>query len=153
MEVFLHDEEKDEKTSFFFESFEFESDRFRMRLDGEIIEGVFLYRDGEIHLHFLGDTFCLRELENIESEGHLKTAHKSPMPGKVIAIHVAVGDSVTRGQPLLVIEAMKMENTISAALDGIVQNLYATAGDVIAADQVLIELEASTEMQGIEGNL
>src|SRR5699024_4756770 len=52
----------------------------------------------------------------------------APMPGSVIRVAVSVGDAVTAGQPLLWMEAMKMEHTISAAIDGIVTELPVEVG-------------------------
>jgi 3-methylcrotonyl-CoA carboxylase alpha subunit len=64
----------------------------------------------------------------------------APMPGKVIAVHVAVGDKVKRGQALLVMEAMKMEHTIAAPGEGIVKELLYGVGDQIAEGAALITL-------------
>jgi 3-methylcrotonyl-CoA carboxylase alpha subunit len=64
----------------------------------------------------------------------------APMPGKVIAVHVAVGDKVKRGQALLVMEAMKMEHTISAPKDGEVKELLYAPGDQIAEGAELLKL-------------
>jgi propionyl-CoA carboxylase alpha chain len=61
----------------------------------------------------------------------------APMPGSVVAVHAAVGDEVTEGQPLLVMEAMKMQHTISAPYAGTVTELSATAGQQVEAGTVL----------------
>ncbi|WP_201587908.1 acetyl/propionyl/methylcrotonyl-CoA carboxylase subunit alpha [Psychrobacter jeotgali] len=70
---------------------------------------------------------------------------KSPMPGQVVAFKVAVGDSVKQGDPLAVIEAMKIEHTITAPADGVVAELLFAAGDLVAdGDELLrIDTEAS----------
>ncbi len=65
----------------------------------------------------------------------------SPMPGLLTALHVAAGDKVEAGQPLAVIEAMKMENILRAGKAGIVQEVQARVGDSLAVDQVILELE------------
>jgi acetyl-CoA/propionyl-CoA carboxylase biotin carboxyl carrier protein len=69
------------------------------------------------------------------------TAHSgditSPMPGTVVAVHVASGDAVVAGQALLVVEAMKMEHTLTAPLDGIVDELPVRTGDAVKVDQLL----------------
>jgi 3-methylcrotonyl-CoA carboxylase alpha subunit len=64
----------------------------------------------------------------------------APMPGKVIAVHVAVGDKVKRGQALLVMEAMKMEHTIAAPGEGTVKELLYGVGDQVAEGAALITL-------------
>ena len=64
----------------------------------------------------------------------------APMPGKVIAVHVAVGDKVKRGQALLVMEAMKMEHTIAAPGEGTVKELLYGVGDQVGEGAALITL-------------
>lgn len=65
----------------------------------------------------------------------------SPMPGLLVKILVDVGDKVTAGQDLAIIEAMKMENTLKADVSGTVSNLIADVGDSLAVDAVIIEFE------------
>jgi propionyl-CoA carboxylase alpha chain len=68
----------------------------------------------------------------------------APMPGLVRRVLVEVGAVVTAGQPLLVLEAMKMEQTVAAPAAGVVAELRAKAGEQVAAAQVLAVLEART---------
>ena len=63
------------------------------------------------------------------------------MPGKVIVIHVSVGSRVTRGEPLLVLEAMKMEHTIAAPGDGQVTQIHFAAGELVEEGAELIDLQ------------
>ena len=65
----------------------------------------------------------------------------SPMPGLLTKIAVKVGESVTAGQKLASIEAMKMENTLSASQDGVVAEICAKEGDSLAVDQLIIRFE------------
>ncbi|WP_174222285.1 acetyl-CoA carboxylase biotin carboxylase subunit [Polynucleobacter necessarius] len=65
----------------------------------------------------------------------------SPMPGLLTKIAVKVGEAVTAGQRLASIEAMKMENTISAIQDGVVAEICAKEGDSLAVDQLIIRFE------------
>ncbi|WP_149360182.1 acetyl/propionyl/methylcrotonyl-CoA carboxylase subunit alpha [Lolliginicoccus suaedae] len=67
----------------------------------------------------------------------------SPMPGSVIAIHVASGDEVAAGTPIIVVEAMKMEHTLSSPVDGTV-DLKAAPGDQVTVDQLLARITATT---------
>jgi propionyl-CoA carboxylase alpha chain len=62
-----------------------------------------------------------------------------PMPGLVKAIHVGVGQDVKAGDPLAVVEAMKMENVLRAERDGVVKTVNAKAGDSLAVDAVILE--------------
>jgi pyruvate carboxylase subunit B len=63
------------------------------------------------------------------------------MPGRVVRIHVAPGDEVRRGQGLLILEAMKMENEIVAPRDGVVAELLVIAGQAVDNGDELVRLE------------
>ena len=65
----------------------------------------------------------------------------SPMPGLLTNISVKVGETVTGGQKLAAIEAMKMENTLVAAQDGVVAEICAMVGESLAVDQLIIRFE------------
>ena len=65
----------------------------------------------------------------------------SPMPGLLVSIHVAEGEEVKAGQPLAVIDAMKMENQLRAERDGRIAKIHAGAGDSLVVDQVILEFE------------
>lgn len=65
----------------------------------------------------------------------------SPMPGKVISVDVAAGQSVTKGQKLLVLEAMKMEHALIAPFDGVVAELNAVAGAQVQVEALLVQIE------------
>ena len=71
--------------------------------------------------------------------GHVTTA----MPGTVLSIAAALGDAVRRGDPVLVIEAMKMEHEISAPMDGIVVGVLVGPGDAVAPGEALMEIGES----------
>ncbi|MFF0517963.1 acetyl/propionyl/methylcrotonyl-CoA carboxylase subunit alpha [Actinomadura nitritigenes] len=66
---------------------------------------------------------------------------RSPMPGTVLAVKVGEGDRVDEGQPLVVVEAMKMEHTVTAPRAGVVAQLPARAGAQVALDAVLAVIE------------
>jgi len=67
----------------------------------------------------------------------------APMPGAVIAVHVSEHQRVQRGAPLLVLEAMKMEHTVSAPYDGVVEELLFRPGDQVREGDTLLRLEAA----------
>ena len=66
----------------------------------------------------------------------------APMPGVITKVMVVVGDEVTRGQPLLALEAMKMEHLIRAPREGRVKRVGASPGQMVQAGAELVELEA-----------
>ncbi|NNE47883.1 MAG: acetyl-CoA carboxylase biotin carboxyl carrier protein subunit [Rhodothermales bacterium] len=66
---------------------------------------------------------------------------RAPMPGLVLSTLVKPGDTIKRGEGLLVLEAMKMENEIRAVADGVVKTVHVEAGDAVGKNTVLIELE------------
>ena len=65
----------------------------------------------------------------------------APLPGTVIAISVKNGDRVTKGQRLIVLESMKMENEIVAPADGKIDDIFVSVGSSVKKDQVLIALK------------
>ncbi len=64
----------------------------------------------------------------------------TPMPGQIIALHVNQGDRVKKGQKLLILEAMKLENVITATGDGAVTEILVAEGDVVSQGQPLLIL-------------
>ena len=74
------------------------------------------------------------------NEGGRLTA---PMPGKVVSFAVKAGDKVSKGQPLAVMEAMKMEHTIAAPADGTVEELLFAPGDQVMDGAELLRLSVA----------
>jgi biotin carboxyl carrier protein len=64
------------------------------------------------------------------------------MPGRVAAVRVAPGQRVKKGEELLVVEAMKMENALRAPRDGVVAVVHAAVDDTVAPGRPLVEMEA-----------
>ncbi|MDE2197103.1 MAG: acetyl/propionyl/methylcrotonyl-CoA carboxylase subunit alpha [Gammaproteobacteria bacterium] len=67
----------------------------------------------------------------------------SPMPGRVVAVHVKAGDKVEPGQSLMVLEGMKMEYTVKAGVAGSIEKLLYKEGDTVDADAILADIKAS----------
>jgi len=65
---------------------------------------------------------------------------KAPLPGNILEIKVKAGDTVKKGDTLLIMEAMKMENNILADTDGTVEKIYVNNGDSVLQNDLLIEL-------------
>jgi biotin carboxyl carrier protein len=88
----------------------------------------------------------LTPVESVASEAALAAGGASrleaPIPGKVVAVHVAAGDAVEAGQPLVVLEAMKMENELAAERAGTVAMVHVEPGQTVDSGTVLVDLEA-----------
>jgi propionyl-CoA carboxylase alpha chain len=69
----------------------------------------------------------------------------APMPGTVVRVLASTGDSVTAGAALVVLEAMKMEHTVAAPVDGVVGELHVSPGDQVETRQVLAVVEDAAE--------
>ncbi|HEY0518789.1 MAG TPA: biotin carboxylase N-terminal domain-containing protein [Ilumatobacteraceae bacterium] len=76
---------------------------------------------------------------------------ESPMPGTVIAVLVAAGDTVAVGQPVVVVEAMKMEHTLRASTAGVVADVLAHVGDRVALYQLLAVIEPTRTSEEDDG--
>ena len=71
------------------------------------------------------------------------TQLRSPMPGVIVSIAVTPGQRVKTGDALCIVEAMKMENILRAERDGMVTNVHARAGDVVAVDAPIMEFDVA----------
>lgn len=67
----------------------------------------------------------------------------APMPGKILEVLVSEGDEVELGQPVAILEAMKMENELKAPIDGEVVSINIAEGDSLEKDALILEIEAS----------
>ncbi|SPA47678.1 acetyl/propionyl/methylcrotonyl-CoA carboxylase subunit alpha [Cupriavidus taiwanensis] len=121
-----------------------QADDLRVNLGTRRTHGQ-VHADGDtFHVFYAGRHVSLAWLDPLahagetESEGGKLTA---PMPGKVIAVLVEAGSTVTRGAPLLVMEAMKMEHTISAPADGVVSEILYDVGEQVAEGAQLLAFE------------
>ncbi len=115
--------------------------------NGEGVDPVFVHRAGSFAIvPECGFTyaFTLRA----DGSGQASAADGAiiaPMPGKVIAVDVAEGQTVTAGQRLLVLEAMKMEHALAAPFDGVIEGLAVTAGGQVQVDAVLCRVVPAPE--------
>jgi len=98
---------------------------------------IVVFEHGEA-LAFLGEPPGA-EAADAASDGQVR----SPMPGKVTALSVKAGDTVNKGQPLLILEAMKMEHALAAPFNGTVAEVSVTLGGQVSEGAVLVKLDAS----------
>jgi 3-methylcrotonyl-CoA carboxylase alpha subunit len=117
-------------------------------LDGRKLEADIVRRGLEIVVFRGADATTLTLVDRLAAaEGQGGGAGKlvAPMPGKIIAVAVAAGETVKRGQKLVVLEAMKMEHTIVAPADGTVARVRFKPGEQTAEGEELVVFEAASE--------
>lgn len=94
-----------------------------------------------------GETFCLVRRSPLPLPDVARASNDAltaPMPGQVIGVLVAEGQSVAAGDPLMILEAMKMEHTIRAPHDGIISAIHYQSGDQVRAAAILLDVRAGT---------
>ncbi|XP_043334295.1 propionyl-CoA carboxylase alpha chain, mitochondrial isoform X2 [Cervus elaphus] len=106
---------------------------------------------GNMRIQFLGTVYKVRILTKLAAELNkfmlekaaedTSSVLRSPMPGVVVAISVKPGDLVAEGQEICVIEAMKMQNSMTAGKTGKVKSVHCKAGDTVGEGDLLVELE------------
>jgi len=82
---------------------------------------------------------CTQQVASRQADASSGTV-KAPMDGAIVDVRVSAGDSVTKGQLLLVLEAMKMEHPLTAGIDGVIKGVQVIAGDQVRNRQVLLEI-------------
>jgi propionyl-CoA carboxylase alpha chain/3-methylcrotonyl-CoA carboxylase alpha subunit len=100
---------------------------------------------GEVVLFDRGEAWPVRPASHVAAASGPSAfdgALRAPMPGKIVATPAKAGDVVTKGQPVVVLEAMKMEHALVAPFDGVVGAVGVSVGDQVAADAVLAVVEA-----------
>ena len=65
---------------------------------------------------------------------------RSPMPGRILSVNISAGDTVKKGQPIFILESMKMENTIASSIDGTVTSVHVAVSDSVQHGQTLAEI-------------
>jgi acetyl/propionyl-CoA carboxylase alpha subunit len=115
-----------------------------VELDGQILHVRVIEVDQELHL-FRGGTHVVLRLARTEdalqvSAGVEEGSLLTPLPGTVVAVHVAMGQQVARGAALVTVEAMKMEHTLTAPYAGTVTRVAFGVAERVAAGAVLVEL-------------
>ncbi len=120
-------------------------------IDGQKTKVAAIYDRGTVYVDI---DSALLELKEPSEDGFAGGAGElagakdkifAPMPGKIVKLQVAVGDSVTVKQPMVIVEAMKMENQVNAKAAGIVKAINFAEGDQVDTETPIIELELSEE--------
>ncbi len=122
-------------------------------IDGKAYTAFIAEDQGKKYISVQGEQFCIEEAKadsgarSLAESATLKGVPTiaSPMPGKVVKILVGEGDRVEKGQGLVIVEAMKMENEIRSASVGVVKKVNFSEGDLVDAAVPIIELELEDE--------
>ncbi len=118
--------------------------RVRLSFPDESRVNAHCVRDGRAwHVFWEGDRWTLAlkdELQDLDIDA-ASGSLAAPMPGRIVKLMVEPGAKVSKGQPLLILEAMKMEHTLTAPADGTVVDVHCTAGDQVLEGVELIRLE------------
>jgi 3-methylcrotonyl-CoA carboxylase alpha subunit len=123
-----------------------QADGLRAEIGGVVYQAHVVEAGGHLHVFRRGHHAALGlrltddslQVAGSGEQGSLLT----PLPGTVVAVHVANGQSVRRGAPLVTVEAMKMEHTLTAPRDGVVVRVAFGVGDRVPAGAVLVDLTA-----------
>ncbi|MFN7944383.1 MAG: acetyl-CoA carboxylase biotin carboxylase subunit [Blastocatellia bacterium] len=125
----------------------FAQGRIRLELDG--VQRLFHFTEIKDRLlvhSSLGDCAITRLPRHPERQSAAEAgSHNSPMPGQVVKILVEAGQRVTAGDALLILEAMKMEQTMRAAVDGMVEAILVSAGQVVGPGEALVNITPAQE--------
>ncbi|WP_116475096.1 acetyl/propionyl/methylcrotonyl-CoA carboxylase subunit alpha [Zobellella maritima] len=124
-----------------------QDDRLSAVVDGHTLDVHGWQQEHQLTLFYEGESFsCSRHEESFEVQhGDLEGSLLAPMNGVMVAVLVKKGEAVCAGQPLLVMEAMKMEHIIKAPRDGMVGDIYYREGEQVAEGSELVVLESITE--------
>lgn len=117
-------------------------ERLRLEIDGVRAEFVVVRDGARRHVRDAGGATTFEAQPRFPDPGHAEEAGGcvAPMPGRVVRVLVAAGDEVRKGAALVILEAMKMEQTLYAPEDGVVSAVRVAEGQVVDGGAVLVEL-------------
>lgn len=115
-------------------------------IDAKTLKATIFTAVDQLHVWFNGQHWVFKSGPAIETQDDSEATARlvAPMPGTIIAITAATGETVNKGQSLLVLEAMKMEHTIYAPIDGVIKSINYRAGDIVTEGAELVTLEADS---------
>jgi geranyl-CoA carboxylase alpha subunit len=128
---------------------ELASERVRLVCDGVLERAAWLRNGDRLWIGYRGVSFEIVDTTREPGIRHVGSGGdgqlRASMNGRVVAVQVTVGQHVTAGQPVITLEAMKMEHVHAAPITGTVKALHVAAGDQVAARRVVAEIDAAAE--------
>ncbi len=125
-----------------------DSTRFTLQTDQSRITANIAQTGSALSVFYQGQSHHLTipdPLATSSEDAHTSDAITSPMPGQVKQVDVTQGQTIKKDDPLLILEAMKMEHRLAAPRDGIIAEVLCSEGDQVAQSALLIKLEPETE--------
>ncbi len=121
-----------------------------LTLDGETVEVVIATRGDDVFIHVDGEAHQLQYEHPLDRLAHqaggaAADSVRAPMPGSLVSVAVKAGDTVSKGQTLLVMESMKMETTVISPRDGVVAEIHQAMGQTFDRDALLVTLAPESE--------
>jgi geranyl-CoA carboxylase alpha subunit len=119
-----------------------DGERLRVSTPNGVKSAVVVRRGDTTYLSIDGSVFEVEKFSaNRNRAGVAGSGEgRAPMPGQIVEVLCAVGDTVTEGQTLIVLEAMKMQQPVKADFDGVVSELNVSGGDQVSDGQVLVKV-------------
>lgn len=122
-----------------------------VEFEGRLVKGYAVQKNGVLWMHAEGETWTAETGRARKGGGKSKAGSSAnpgeilaPMPGKIIKISAPVGQAVAKGDVVMVMEAMKMEYTLKAAVAGVVSEIKCAAGDQVPLGALLAKLDVKT---------
>lgn len=124
---------------------------FSLIIDNQSFEAVVEQRDGSYQVLIFGDLYDvevtderslrLARLSGVTADTSGEAQIKSPMPGLIVAVPVEIGQEVKKGDTVVILESMKMENELKAPRDGTIERIEVGKGDSVEQNKVLVVIQ------------
>jgi geranyl-CoA carboxylase alpha subunit len=115
----------------------------------EKLVGWALRTGSQLWIQFEGETFVIEDSRGTKRSNQQQDESspdiRAPMPGKVTKVLVAINEDVSKGQVLVMMEAMKMEYSLKSKVDGVVESVGCKAGDQVALQHVLLKIRPTKD--------